>query len=898
MVFGTFGEHLTHAPGAPLFVRREVARRARLTIARRHGRDYPAYLVFDDATLDRLALYWPTSDSLFEGYFGEGRLEAWGRELLRIVADDSDDEDAEEPTSQGAARSVQRTSVVPRSDQRRPAVNVAVRGRRPAATPTRRLGDLLEEEIIPRLAIEDAYDDVTFVIRRGQYWRGGCPLHGGRDPNFAVNVATLSWTCFSHCGHGSYLAYLNGGEPPRGAAFIELVRKLAADVGVEVDSESDADEVGGLASRRSLLDAYVALARESLGTEHGRDVVQYLHNRGFTGDAHELARLGFGVHPSAAALAGMRAKQAELREAGLNSSAWRGRLVIPWLDELGRVATIAARSVGDEEPKYLYLRGTSLPPFFRPSRARRHRIDRELIVAEGLLDAVMLDSAGVDNVVATGGTAIGDGHREWILNSGVGRVTLAMDADDAGVRATRSLISLLQPHGDQVRLAAVPPAAFKGAKDPAAFIEREGRDTAPSLVEARLPVLLWEAEVRLGNASPSSETGIRRTALAELEDLARQAEGPERAANLEDLASLGISRLGYSEAAVRQALGLEAPVLEEVQAPASDGPPSDDVVGVLNAPVGDEWPYPQSLPGPWEPDGACYVSTTVPERVRPRGTPVTYTAEISRTQPTALLFLIDQSGSMADHMSSGKPKSQHVADVLNRTLATLITRCTRAEGVRDYFDIGVIGYGGNGVGNGFGGELRGTILQPVSAIEAAPLRIEERMKKQDDGAGGLVEVSVKFPVWFEANASGGTPMCSAITRAAEELVRWCDTHPDSYPPTVLHITDGASTDGDPEGLAKHLQQIQTSDGPVLVLNLHLSNSGATPIEFPSAESALGDEYARLLFRMSSLIPDHLASIAQGKGFAINSESRGFMFNAEATQLVEFFDIGTRAAQLR
>lgn len=296
----------------------------------------------------------------------------------------------------------------------------------------------------------------------------------------------------------------------------------------------------------------------------------------------------------------------------------------------------------------------------------------------------------------------------------------------------------------------------------------------------------------------------------------------------------------------------------------------------------------------------CYVfptSASEPAFDR-RWSNMPYTAEISRRQPSVFLFVIDQSGSMADVMSSGKSKAQHVADVLNRTLATLITRCTRAEGVRDFFEVGVIGYGGSGVGSGFEGELGRTILQPISAIEAAPLRIEERMKKQDDGAGGLVEVSVKFPIWFEARASGGTPMCEAITRAAEELVRWCDAHPDSFPPTVLHITDGASTDGDPEGLATHLQQIQTSDGAVLLLNLHLSNSGAAVVEFPSSESVLADEYARLLFRMSSLIPDHLASIAQGNGFAINSESRGFMFNAEATQLVAFFDIGTRAAQLR
>lgn len=275
-----------------------------------------------------------------------------------------------------------------------------------------------------------------------------------------------------------------------------------------------------------------------------------------------------------------------------------------------------------------------------------------------------------------------------------------------------------------------------------------------------------------------------------------------------------------------------------------------------------------------------------------------YTAEISRSNPTAFLFLVDQSGSMDDKMSSGRSKAQQVADVLNRTLATLITRCTKSEGTRNYFDIGVIGYGGNGAYNGFQGALGSSVLHPISAIEASPLRIEERQKKMDDGAGGIVEQSIKFPVWFEPHASGGTPMCQAITKAAEELVAWCDSHPNSYPPTVLHITDGESTDGDPEELATQIRQIQTGDGPVLMFNLHVSTSGANPVEFPAAETGLPDAYAKLLFRMSSPLPDHLIRFAQEKGFKVGMESRGFMFNADGVQIVDFFDIGTRASQLR
>lgn len=276
-----------------------------------------------------------------------------------------------------------------------------------------------------------------------------------------------------------------------------------------------------------------------------------------------------------------------------------------------------------------------------------------------------------------------------------------------------------------------------------------------------------------------------------------------------------------------------------------------------------------------------------------------YTAEISRSTPTAFLFLVDQSGSMEDKLpSTGRSKAEQVADVLNRTLAVLITRCTKAEGTRNYFEIGVIAYGANGAYNGFKGALSSTVLNPISAIEAAPLTIEDRKKKMDDGAGGIIEQSVKFPVWFEPHAEGGTPMCQAITKAAEELVAWCDGHPASYPPTVLHITDGESTDGDPEQLATHLKQLQTNDGSVLMFNLHVSKSGSSPIEFPSSETGLPDAYAKLLFRMSSPLPDHLIRFAQDKGHQIGIEARGFMFNADAVQIVDFFDIGTRASQLR
>ena len=105
-------------------------------------------------------------------------------------------------------------------------------------------------------------------------------------------------------------------------------------------------------------------------------------------------------------------------------------------------------------------------------------------------------------------------------------------------------------------------------------------------------------------------------------------------------------------------------------------------------------------------------------------------------------------------------------------------------------------------------------------------------------------------------------MRAALTKAAEEIAAWCDAHPESYPPTILHVTDGESGDGDPEEIAASLGQLRTNDGSVVVMNIHVSALGSDTIKFPSSESGLPDNYAKMLFRMSSALPPHIAAFAR------------------------------------
>jgi hypothetical protein len=273
-----------------------------------------------------------------------------------------------------------------------------------------------------------------------------------------------------------------------------------------------------------------------------------------------------------------------------------------------------------------------------------------------------------------------------------------------------------------------------------------------------------------------------------------------------------------------------------------------------------------------------------------------YVAEISRTNPTCFLFLVDQSGSMIKPFGGevGKIKAQGVADAINRLLQNLVLKCAKSEGIRDYFHVGVIGYGMQ-VAPAFGGKLAGRRLVPISEIANSPLRVEQRTRKVDDGAGGLVEQKFKFPLWFEPTGEGKTPMCEALGVAKQTMAEFIGKFPNCYPPMVLNITDGMATDGIPLTAATALRGVTTSDGSVLLFNAHISSRPERPIEFPDQEQGLPDDYAKMLFRMSSPLPAKLQAAARSEGIRVSDATRGFVFNADLVSVIRFMDIGTKVA---
>ena len=276
-----------------------------------------------------------------------------------------------------------------------------------------------------------------------------------------------------------------------------------------------------------------------------------------------------------------------------------------------------------------------------------------------------------------------------------------------------------------------------------------------------------------------------------------------------------------------------------------------------------------------------------------------YSAEISRANPSCFLFLIDQSGSMADPFPAdpGKRKADGVADAINRLLQNLVIKCAKTEGVRDYYYVGVIGYGAR-VGPAFGGSLAGQELVPISAVAANPVRVEERNKKVEDGAGGLVEQKVKFPVWFDPVADKGTPMRQGLSLANGVLRQFVADHPHCFPPVLIHITDGESTDGDPADLMRETTAISSSDGNVLLFNLHISSNPSQSIAFPASGDLLPDKYGRMLFDAASELTPFMQSVAKEQELVLQPGAKGFVFNGDLMLVIQALDIGTRPSNLR
>ncbi|MDQ2809374.1 MAG: VWA domain-containing protein [Chloroflexota bacterium] len=271
--------------------------------------------------------------------------------------------------------------------------------------------------------------------------------------------------------------------------------------------------------------------------------------------------------------------------------------------------------------------------------------------------------------------------------------------------------------------------------------------------------------------------------------------------------------------------------------------------------------------------------------------------------PGCLILLLDQSKSMDEQMGAGvigagQRKADAASMVVNNVLKEVVKRCTQGSAVRPRVDLALVGYGpGQTVHNALGGMLGNQDMVSVADLAMNPLRINHTVIKEfDPETGSMIQVPMDVPIWVEPVADNGTPMCAAMDAGYYLAYNWVMNHPDNFPPIIVNITDGASTDGDPRPNAARFGQLATNDGATLLFNCHLSSTGGYQVRYPADPSQVPhdpDGLAAMLFEISSPLPEQLRAFGNSTyGMSLLPGARGFVFGGDIMDLTQFITIAS------
>ncbi|MBK9958360.1 MAG: DNA primase [Chitinophagaceae bacterium] len=372
------------------------------------------------------------------------------------------------------------------------------------------------QQILSRIDIVEIVGSFVKLKKRGANYLGLCPFHNEKTPSFTVSPAKEIYKCFGCGKSGNSIGFLMEHEK---YSYAEALRWLANKYNVTIEEKEINPEQQQQQLASDSLYIINGFAQKFfsdalIDTDEGKDIgLSYLKHRGFREDTIKKFQLGY--NPDAKDKFAIAALAAQfnpelLQKSGLivlrdNKPAdnYRGRIIFPVHNQSGKVLGFGARLIkgNDKAPKYInspeneiYIKSKIL----YGSYFARQAIDKadECLLVEGYTDVVSLHQAGIENVVASGGTSLTPDQLR-LIKKYTRNLTIIYDGDNAGIKAALRGLNLALEEGLNVKLVLIP-----DGEDPDSYVNKTGTENFKKFVhENKKDFVLFQLEISLKDAA-------------------------------------------------------------------------------------------------------------------------------------------------------------------------------------------------------------------------------------------------------------------------------------------------------------------------------------------------------------------------------------------------------------
>ena len=368
------------------------------------------------------------------------------------------------------------------------------------------------QQITSRIDIIDVVGEFVKLKKRGTNYIGNCPFHNEKSPSFTVSPAKEIYKCFGCGKSGNTITFLMEHEK---YSYVEALRWLAARYNIEIE-ETETSPAQKMAQQTA--DSLYAInhfamdffTKQYWDTEDGATIAQsYMQHRGFLRPIVEKFKIGYNpserdslakaliqnqFNPELFARTGL-----VVERDGVWQDNYRDRIIFPIHNTTGKIIGFGARQIAknDRSPKYI---NTPENEIYVKSRIlygsyfARTAIDKanECLLVEGYTDVVSLHQAGIENVVASGGTSLTIDQLR-LVKKYTQNLTIIYDGDAAGVKAALRGLDMALEEGLNVQLVLIP-----DNEDPDSYVNKVGPDAFRAFVQsAKKDFILFQLEVQL-----------------------------------------------------------------------------------------------------------------------------------------------------------------------------------------------------------------------------------------------------------------------------------------------------------------------------------------------------------------------------------------------------------------